>query len=707
MGTGRDDATEGQVGLASSVKRRPVLPLSGLVVAVAVIATAFWAWQNLDLRRQNASATAANLALALEKYLDGTLREIDLTLLAAADEFRHLDAGGDVEKMAFTPFLENHEKRLPQVVSLRATDALGQVRHGGGVNPDKPVSLSDRDFFVGARDQIEAGLVLGAPVFARISQRWVLPVSRRLERRDGTFAGVAYANIALQHFTDTFASLETGPRGAVSLFGADRGIIARHPEPKGVGSTIGVKLSSPQFLALWQAGRAAATYRARSAADGIERSWAYRKVGAHPLHVIVGLAEDDYLAPWRQEVILGGGGVALFGLITMALAMLVHRSWRQRDAAAAAHAAALFESREEAERARRRSDLILQSVGDGICGIDANGLITFINPAARRMFGFAATEGAGLPLHAATHHHRADGAEYPIAECPSHQTLLDGESRHIEEDIFWRRDGSTFPVEFTTAALVEGTARSGAVIVFRDISKRKEAEEALRCSNADLAQFAYAVSHDLQEPLRMVSNYVQMVQRRYVQNLDPEAHEFMNFAVDGAKRMQVMIRDLLDYSRVTTKGGEVGSESLAEMVSDALGNLAAAIDESDARITHGPLPVVACDRAQIVRLLQNLIGNAIKYRSRDRRPEIHIEAARVNGDWRISIRDNGIGIASEHYERVFQVFQRLHGRGEYEGTGIGLALCKKIVERHGGRIWVDSVPGEGSTFSFSLPTPRA
>ena len=221
-------------------------------------------------------------------------------------------------------------------------------------------------------------------------------------------------------------------------------------------------------------------------------------------------------------------------------------------------------------------------------------------------------------------------------------------------------------------------------------------------SNTELEQFAYIASHDLQEPLRMVASYVQLLARRYKGKLEAEADEFIGFAVDGAKRMQELINALLVYSRIGTKGKEFGPIDCETVLQIALKNLQIAIEDSQAMVTHDALPTIRGDTTQLGQLFQNLIGNAIKFRG-DKRPAVHVSAERNGKEWGFSFRDDGIGIDSQYAERIFVIFQRLHSKEEYPGTGIGLALCRKIVERHGGRIWVESEPGKGSTFRFSMP----
>jgi signal transduction histidine kinase len=261
------------------------------------------------------------------------------------------------------------------------------------------------------------------------------------------------------------------------------------------------------------------------------------------------------------------------------------------------------------------------------------------------------------------------------------------------------KDGLARLPEVIRRALREKDERGLRQQAEKDLAKK--AEELTR-SNADLEQFAYVASHDLQEPLRMVTAYTQLLAERYHGKLDENADKFIGYAQDGAMRMQVLIQDLLAFSRIGRKEDGFANVDCNAVMEDAKQALASAIQESGAVITWGELPIVLGDRTQMVQIFQNLMANAIKFRG-NKTPVISIKAEKKDQQWRFSVTDNGIGIAPEYAENIFVIFQRLHARSEYPGNGIGLAICKKIVERYGGKIWVESQPGSGSTFCFTTP----
>lgn len=374
----------------------------------------------------------------------------------------------------------------------------------------------------------------------------------------------------------------------------------------------------------------------------------------------------------------------------------------------------LADRRREAEHARQDREMILSAPQEGICGLDGDGRITFINPSARRLLGWADDEGVGLALHDAVHHHRADGTAYPSCECPMFLTLRDGQPREVTDEVYWRKDGTAFPVEYSVSAIRRDDVTTGVVVVFRDITQRRAIEQALHDktaelerSNTELEQFAYVASHDLREPLRMVTSYMALLERRYGDRLDQDARDFIAFARDGAQRMDRLVLDLLEYSRIGRIAPPKETLTLRQIVDDAVRPLQAQTEAEGGavRVEDGldDLPPVFGCRDELARLVQNLVANALKYHHPDRPPLVTLSARRDGAAVVLSVADNGIGIDPQYFDRIFMIFQRLHTREQYPGTGIGLAICKRVAEQHGGRIWLESTPGQGSVFHVRLP----
>ncbi len=951
-----------------------------------------------EQHRQQAGIQAESLSTVLRASLGGTIAKIDITLLAVADEIARQERLGGIDAVQLEEVLRRHDARLPEALGLRVVDEAGIIRYGLSGVKVAQASIADRPQFIKMRDNPNAGLVISKPVLGRAAQTWMVTLSRRLDHPDGSFAGDVHVALPLDKLSQSFASINVGARGVISLWDDGPSILVRVPALDGPGGVIAkAPKPSEQLRALIEAGSDKAAYRARSGTDNVERTHYLNRLGDLPLWVTVGLAEEDYLAEWNRQtrflVFVG----AVFALLTMLIAGLFLRGWSNRHRATQD----IQDAHAQTEEARRRLELILGSAGEGICGVDSEGRITFINTTARRLLGWEENEGIGLNLHEEAHHHRSDGTDYPSIACPIWQTLHDGNVRHVPRDVHWRRDGTAIPVEFTCAPIIQNGQITGAVTLFRDIARRlraeseaarnlavtttlgtilrhsledrplddilhtslveilslpwlnlekkgsiflvepngqtlrlmaehnmppalvractvidmghclcgaaaqrhevvfashmderhqsktsdmhehghycvpimngsdllgvlntyvghghqwlkeeerflkmaadtlagiirrkqieqtlKESEELAKTllnatidgallldpeghilatnealaarfastpaamtgtgfsdwlppalaearraqflqvmtdktplhthderggtildnriypvidgdgkvcrvavfsrditlqrnaqktvekaladlarSNAELEQFAYVASHDLREPLRAITGHLQLLQRMLKDKLDEYAGESLHFAVDGAKRMDALIRDLLDYSRIGHSDREMEDLELGEVIADALANLSAAISDSGATVTATTaMPHAHGNRMELIRLFQNLIGNALKYRAADRPPMVELGAVKVDNTWEITIRDNGIGIEPEYFGRIFMIFQRLHGREQFEGTGIGLAVCRKIVDRHGGSIRVESEPGKGSTFTVTLPT---
>src|SRR3989454_6835047 len=342
----------------------------------------------------------------------------------------------------------------------------------------------------------------------------------------------------------------------------------------------------------------------------------------------------------------------------------------------------------------------------GIAHIDLSGRFVSVNRRLCEILGYTEKELIGRAVKEVSHPEDRDLAD------SQRMRVRSGDRPSVRfEKRYIRKGGQIVWVDLAVALARDAQGHPQyEIALFDDITARKAAEAALRGaheelkrSNAELEQFAYVASHDLQEPLRMVSSYTQLLMRRYGDKLDGDAREFTAFIVDGATRMKQLIEDLLAYSRVGTRDKNFKPVEAESSLKRALTNLRAAIQDSGATVTQDKLPTISCDVVQLAQLFQNLIGNALKFRKPDVAPAVHVGAAEQGAEWEFMVRDNGIGIEPQYFERIFMVFQRLHDKGEYPGTGIGLAIVKKVVERHGGRIWVQSQPGAGTTFHFTMP----
>lgn len=369
----------------------------------------------------------------------------------------------------------------------------------------------------------------------------------------------------------------------------------------------------------------------------------------------------------------------------------------------------------ESEGALREKTILLESIldniADGVIVADETGKFVIWNKAAERILNLGATD---QPPEEWSKHYGVFLPDTttlcPTEELPLYKALQGISVDH--QELFIRHPNAPHGVWISVGGrpLTGSDQRiRGGVVVFHDMTFRRQAQEELKAhaallarSNEELKQFAYVASHDLQEPLRSIVGYLQLLQKRYEGKLDASADKFISRSVNAANRMQTLIQDLLQFSRADRALKPMADVDFEKVLHQVEENLAIAIKESSAIITHDPLPILWADEKQMVQLLQNLIGNAVKFGGQ-RQPVIHVSAIKKRDAWHFSVRDNGIGIASEHFERIFLIFQRLHGREEYGGTGIGLAICKKTVERHGGQIWVESIPGQGSTFHFSIP----
>jgi|AGTN01.1.fsa_nt_gi PAS domain S-box len=694
-----------------------ILRIWGTAAFLALAGSAASTWQLWASRAAHLGAAeqlALSLSNATAQRVAVSLRSMDVMLSEAAEKV------GDPARPAPALLAAMRAKLdiFPEMESMALIDANGmlhQAVYRGEQVRALPMDVSDRSH---VRFQVESWrqnrLFISEPVTDRLSGNSVIILSRPIAG-GGRFRGVAGMAVPTA-FVDEALSSVIPAADAAAAFTPEGIVFSRQPAAPGlVGRSIA---GSALFQAFQTIGGQGSVERTTSFADGVERVLGFTPVPNYPVVVAVGVNRDAVLGRWHREVWLQGGIQGVFVAVICVLALLLSRSERRREtlsgqmlAAERAHVESLAEAVEQrtaelndslealAESEERFRRMVEISPLPLVLTRLSNSRVVYINGCAAEAFGVAGEDVIDAPA--------PDYWERPEERERMRRVLAaEGHVRNLEA-VLKRANGERFTA-LLSAATVTLRGEDMVLASVLDITERKRLEQELARSNRDLEQFSYAVSHDLQEPLRMVSSYLALLERRYRPQLDATAHEFIGFAVDGAQRMSRMITDLLEYSRVHRRGNPLAPVALDTVLADALANLSTAAADCGARIETQPLPMVSGDASQLMRVFQNLIGNALKYRSPERPPRVAVSAERAGGFWVVSVEDNGIGIAPEDTGRLFQVFQRLHARGAYEGTGVGLALCRRILERHGGRIWVDSPgPDQGSTFRFALPAQPA
>ena len=670
----------------------PAPPRSGaslprqLSLLLACVLAALWGlviWNHHKTEEEAQAALrrqTAIMALAFSEHTESTFQRVDYALFQLRDAWLN-------KPDSFPSAIAKHLLLLGDAVhQIGIIDANGLLvfsnRGGTGLN------LSDREHF---RAHVQGGnadrLFVSRPLKGRASGKWSIQLTRPIYDRD-RFAGVIVLSVDPGYFVRFYQKIDLGEQGLVVIVRDSGEIMARSI---GMEQHIGKVVSTSPYTDPGAPSRG--DYRRRSQADGIERITSYFRMPDYGVNLIIGAGIEEQLKPVRsqQKLVL-----MIAGSASLLLALMFWQLLRG------------IAGREKAERSVHEGSETLRSILDttldGFWHIDAQGRLLDVNPAYCQQSGYCREALLGMQI--------ADlEVQESAAETETHIRRVIENGRDQFETRHRRQDGSIWHVEVST------TYREGQFCAFvRDISARKQAEaalqkqtEALARSNAELEQFAYVASHDLRQPLRMVRSYVQMLERRLADKLDAPTREMMHFAADGATRMDQMLVALLEYSRVGRKGEPLVAFASRTGVDEALQFLAPLIREAKATVRiSGDWPEILASRDEFTRLWQNLIGNALKYRAANRSPELDITVAPDADGWRFCVADNGIGIDPAQFDRLFKVFQRLHSREQYEGTGIGLAVARKIVERHDGRIWVESDgAGLGCRFCFYLPTQRA
>ena len=662
--------------------------MAGLVVIVDIFVCGMiglWLYQSRNQLMAQAADRVEALSSILTENLSGFIARVDMTLTVVEGEITREQQTHSGDAAMLDRFIASMDAHLPEALGIRIIDAQGNITNAvDGVVPGRSANIADFEHFIQMRQTPSNSLVITDPLIGRLSGRWLISFARRHNNSDGSFGGLVQVAVPIDHFIHLFSEAKLGPYGVVSLYNDQSKIVARYPAATSGGVTIGKAIISAELKNFIQSKQAAVSAHIVSPVDQTTRTLRYHKIGDHPLFLVVGLGDDDFLLEWRHQALIGGGFAALFIVFTTIAAWITARIWMR-----------------QLELAAFNQDII-ENAPLGILVYRSDGLCISANPAAARLLGGEAEVLLKFNFNELESWRRAGMTEVA-------QRVMaggGGEGGNFAIVTSFER-ALTLACHFSQ---IQFGSRPHLLLMFEDVTTRAAAETALRekteqllQSNADLEQFAYVASHDLQTPLRNVVRYAQLLEHRYKNRIDSDADDFIGFIVDNGKHMTYLINDLLDFSRVTRQSAPPRQISAGDAVAQALKNLDLELVTTGGEVTIGSLPTVVADQTFLVSLFQNLLGNGLKYRAPDRKPVLSVDAVRVSVDlWRFAVSDNGIGIEPEYHDKIFEIFQRLDPASDADGTGIGLTLCRRIVHRFGGTIWLTSEPGFGTTFFFTL-----
>ncbi len=642
----------------------------------------------------NAAVTTQNLSQVLEQYIGGSIHKIDVVILTASDEIEKQIAGGGIDSPDLNTYLYRQAERLPELDGLRMADAEGKIVYGKGVVNGNLKSIADRDYFTHMRDNPKAGLFISKPLISRIIGKWVLIIARRVNRPDGTFAGVVYGVIPLDHFLKLFTSIDVGKHGAITLRDGNSGVVTRYPHKAGNIARLAV---SARLRGLINSGRNTGTYKTLAPIDKTERTYTYRRISDYPLYITVGLATKDYLAEWRLEVVKMSVVVTIFFLLTLMASWWIWHDWKRKKA----DVQALMQQ-------EKKYRTLFEESKDTILISDPNGWILDINRAGTELFGYTKEELVSL------------NPENLYCNPEDRERLW--QKLHISgfvndfEVTMTRKDGELIIVDLSVAVTRD---EDGKVLghrgIVHDMTERKRLErQFLQAQKMEsIGLLAGGVAHDFNNLLTAISGYGQLLQES-IPSTDDFSRESIEQVLKAAQRATELTRSLLAFSR---KQAICPKPVLVDTIIRGTDKLIRRVIGEDIDLetafSDEPLQVMA-DTGQIEQVLMNLATNARDAMPRGGRLHISTQAVDVRdgseGQYelarpgkyaRISVSDTGVGIEGKILGRVFEPFFTTKEVGK--GTGLGLAMIYGAIKQHNGSILVTSNPGKGTTFSIYLP----
>jgi PAS domain S-box-containing protein len=658
-------------------------------------------WSLLQSKRQyeeRAAITTRNLAQVLVQYIDGSIHKVNVVLLGAADEIEKQIAEGGINRDELNGLLNRESARLPELDGLRMADARGKIKYGKGVPPGNPKSIADRDYFARLRSDPGSGLIISKPLVSRVIGKWVIILARRVNRPDGTFAGVVYGVIPLEHFLKVFSSIDVGRQGVITFRDNELAPIVRYPEPGGIGSSIGSRKVSAMIRELVKSGRKEGPYKAVSPIDGIERTYTCRKISEYPLYITVGLSTVEYLAEWRREFSIMSSVVALFFLFTLVASQRFRQDWRRRKDAVLA----LVEQ-------EKKFRTLFEDSKDTILISDPAGWIQDINQAGIELFGY--TKKEIIALDPERLYCNADDRMRLWQEL-----LITGFVKDFEVEMK-RKDGSIIIVNLSVSITRDNEGKVvGHRAIARDMTERKRLEKQLMQAQKmeSIGILAGGVAHDFNNLLTVIYGYGQMLHDSIPED-DELSRESVDQVLNAAERATDLTKSLLAFSRKQVIHLEpVQVETIVRDTGKLIKRIIGEDIELNMDCCDGE-PSVMADAGQIQQVLMNLATNA-----RDAMPhggilsistrevlvrdgsEAEYDVAMPGKYVQIAVADTGVGIPEEQLGRIFEPFFTTKDVGK--GTGLGLSMIYGAVKQHNGSILVDSIPGKGTTFRILLPS---
>lgn len=729
------EATSTTAGMTESPRSFAIRLIAGVLLINLAVAglTGFHLYRSRQQYESSVAAQTQNLSQSLSLTIGSIIDQAGVVIFSVAQEMERQLGQGRIDGPALNDYLLRHKERLPELDGLRIANARGEVMFGDRVNPNAPISIADREWFITVRNNPGPGVTITKPMFGRHSKHWVFNIVRRIHNPDGSFAGVAYASISIDYLLKFFSSIGLGHDGVITLRDGDLTVIARYPEPRSIGSTI----VSSELRALVRAGRTSGTYNIKGSIDSTPRVFSFNKVHGYPLYVNVGRAPGVFLAPWRNEATVMAFLVAVFAAGTLLSARLMCRN-RRREAEARAELLRHHESledtvrertaeleagnarlageialRREVEAEQKRSAIIMDRMQDAVDWIAPDGSYLYVNDAACRMHGYSRDEMLAMKVWEVTPH-------FPPEAWRPHWEELKREGHLHFETENRARDGHDFPVE-VSANYLEIDGREYNCAIIRDISERTAAEAEKQTLTEQLGQsrklesigrLAGGIAHDFNNLLTPILVYAEMVKSHLPQeNRDAER---MDGILKAADKARVLTQQLLSFSRKQIL--EMNTIDLNEVISAFHDILRRTIRENIAiRLhlaegSHG----IRADRNQVEQIIMNLAINAQD--AIDDKGVIAIETLPVFLDdeyvrqhagvtpgryLMLAVTDTGSGMDRDTLDHVFEPFFTTKAVGK--GTGLGLATVHGLVKQHGGHIWVYSEVGRGTVFKIYFP----